>query len=394
MPIDRQNFDELTEADLQSLAAAGTPESLTLEYKRDPYGTADTEKREFLKDISAFANSAGGHLVIGMTEVDGAGSEVVGIERTQIDTLINRLESLARDGIGPRLPSVRIRRVDLVNGRTAIVVRVAKSWIPPHRVAAANHNKYYLRNSGGVHEASVEELRNLFNLGATLEDRIRAFHLDRIAKVCGGQGPILIAGGGRLFLHLVPLTGFTSNGIDPAQAYAQRANFTPISSGGATPTYNIDGFMNYRGGDQCHGYTQVFRNGAVEATKSSVMSVAADRRAVYVEQIVFAIARDLRGYFDGLSMLDVRPPIALMVSLQGVGGAEILAPNQDPSFQEIQKLPNEDVLPFPNIVINEFGNSDHYLKSMRPIFDTLWNAAGFAQCSFFGPDGEWQPPRR
>ncbi len=73
-----KNFDQISEADLAELIAAGAPESLVLEFKQETYGLDGEGKREFLKDVSAFANSAGGHLVIGM-KVDDGGTLQTGI---------------------------------------------------------------------------------------------------------------------------------------------------------------------------------------------------------------------------------------------------------------------------------------------------------------------------
>jgi hypothetical protein len=47
------------------------PEGLTIEYKRDPYGNRDADRKEALKDITSFANSAAGHLINGMKEAKG-----------------------------------------------------------------------------------------------------------------------------------------------------------------------------------------------------------------------------------------------------------------------------------------------------------------------------------
>ena len=63
MPIDRLDFDDLSEADLAELITTQVPEGLRIEYKRDLYGNADKDKRKALKDISAFANAFGGHLI-------------------------------------------------------------------------------------------------------------------------------------------------------------------------------------------------------------------------------------------------------------------------------------------------------------------------------------------
>ena len=71
MPIDRLDFDNVEEADLDELFTTQVPEGLRIEYKREPYGKSPDDKREALKDISCFANASGGHLIIGIEEQNG-----------------------------------------------------------------------------------------------------------------------------------------------------------------------------------------------------------------------------------------------------------------------------------------------------------------------------------
>ena len=71
MSITRIDFDRLSETDLRSLQENGVAEGIQLDYKRELYGNSDADKREFLKDVSSFANTAGGHIIIGVTEEDG-----------------------------------------------------------------------------------------------------------------------------------------------------------------------------------------------------------------------------------------------------------------------------------------------------------------------------------
>ena len=60
-----RNFDDIDDATMQELIRAGASESVHLEFKRESYGKADKHKKELLKDITAFANTLGGHLIIG-----------------------------------------------------------------------------------------------------------------------------------------------------------------------------------------------------------------------------------------------------------------------------------------------------------------------------------------
>jgi hypothetical protein len=52
LPIDP---DHIAERDLQSLVENGVAEGILFDYKGELYGASDSEKREFLKDVSSFA---------------------------------------------------------------------------------------------------------------------------------------------------------------------------------------------------------------------------------------------------------------------------------------------------------------------------------------------------
>jgi predicted HTH transcriptional regulator len=103
MPIDRLDFDNMDENDLKELLTTQVPEGLRIEYKREPYGNSDAEKREALKDISCFANASGGHLIIGIEEQNGLPIAIRGISTMNPDAVIQRLEQLIRSGIEPRI---------------------------------------------------------------------------------------------------------------------------------------------------------------------------------------------------------------------------------------------------------------------------------------------------
>ena len=64
-------LDQISESDLQRLIATQAPDSVYIDYKEITYGRSDEQHREFLADISSFANTVGGDLIIGMTEASG-----------------------------------------------------------------------------------------------------------------------------------------------------------------------------------------------------------------------------------------------------------------------------------------------------------------------------------
>ena len=68
MALSNKPLLRLTENDLLALIANKEAEGKTLDYKRNLVGRSETEKKEFLFDVSSFANTQGGHLVFGMEE--------------------------------------------------------------------------------------------------------------------------------------------------------------------------------------------------------------------------------------------------------------------------------------------------------------------------------------
>ena len=68
MALSNKPLLRLTENDLLALIADKEAEGKTLDYKRNLVGRSETEKKEFLFDVSSFASTQGGHLVFGMEE--------------------------------------------------------------------------------------------------------------------------------------------------------------------------------------------------------------------------------------------------------------------------------------------------------------------------------------
>lgn len=133
------------EADIQSLIANQIQEGLSLDYKRcDSLQKTDGKKKEISKDVSAFANSAGGTIVYGIVEdkhvptgIDD-GYDPKDISKEWIEQVINST-------IEQRIDGVRIKEIGLSGakaGRSIYVVYVPRSTRAPHM---ASDNRYYKR---------------------------------------------------------------------------------------------------------------------------------------------------------------------------------------------------------------------------------------------------------
>lgn len=387
MSIERTNFESIGQSDLQELVDAQVPEGLNLDFKLTNYGRSDSDKRELLKDVSAFANSHGGHLILGVEESAGVAAQIIGVD-IDADAELLRMEQIIRNAIEPPIYGVRMRAIPLSSGKKVFVIRVPRSWNPPHRVTAQGINRFYLRHSAGVHEPSMEELRVLFNQSATALEKAKEFRNARINKVAIGEGHRPLVNNGRLFMHIVPTAAFSGMvNLDVEKIHEKHNSFQPLGASGMTPRFNYHGFVNEHGGDKNHGYTQIFRNGALEATKASILRERNGRLAIPGLGLEKDIFQCLSHYVDGLRGIGVPPPLVVMFTLEGIKGAKYVV-KENPWGDEEIPLPDE-VLFLPECVLEDYGEILQYHKGVRPAFDALWNAIGYSKSQFFNQDGLW-----
>ena len=116
-----------SEEDLFELISLGEQESLVLDYKAsDALGQTDKKKNELSKDVSAFANSAGGTIVYGMLENGHVPTALdSGFDRSIISK--EWLEQVINSRIQRRIDGVTINQINLTTsrpGRVAYVVSI------------------------------------------------------------------------------------------------------------------------------------------------------------------------------------------------------------------------------------------------------------------------------
>ena len=101
------------EAYLNELIKSGEKESLTLEYKASSsLKNQDKEKNELAKDVSAFANSAGGVILYGILEDKHVPTAIdSGVDRNAITK--EWLESIVKSHIHPLMDGLIVKQIDL-----------------------------------------------------------------------------------------------------------------------------------------------------------------------------------------------------------------------------------------------------------------------------------------
>jgi predicted HTH transcriptional regulator len=131
-----KSFDLIDKSDIDALIVNEAAENRALEYKENLPGGTNDDKKEFLADVSAFANAAGGDILFGISEKRDANGKTTGIPEAanglsgiNVDEVTRRLDSMILDGIAPRINGVRIKAVEGFSDGPVILLRVPKSCI-------------------------------------------------------------------------------------------------------------------------------------------------------------------------------------------------------------------------------------------------------------------------
>jgi Putative DNA-binding domain len=380
---------QITFADIDQFVQEKWPEGKTVDYKRDQYGNRDDDKKELLKDVSSFANTQGGDILIGVDEDKGVPSAIPGVTVPDIDKEKLRLEEIIRRGLDPRI-EFAIHHVFTPASTTVIIIRVQESLLFPHRVVfQGKFGEFWARSSAGKYSMDTDELRRAFTLSATIYEQIKAFRSERVAQVTKGETPVPLMPGGKLILHLIPVASFRSRQLfDVATMPDLGTRFPPMGTSGWDYRLNLDGHVSYSGGRTkpvSRFYTQFFRNGAVEAVISDVVMEDKNKGklllAGYCER---TLLENFPRLMAGFRQTGVLPPLWGFLTITGVKGAKIPS---DSDFGDEYRDIDRDSLLLPEFVIDDLGADASSL--LRPVFDLIWNASGFARSFNFDTQGKW-----
>jgi len=384
------HLEKISEADLAALISVGVPESPTIDYKRDSYGNSDNDKREFLADVSSFANTIGGDIIIGIDEAGGLPTQIVPLT-CDIDAEVRRLESIAISGIEPRITNLHVKPI-VVAGGHALVVRIPRSFRPPHRVIAQRTNRFYARAGTQKYEPSVEQLRHLFTDVPTLLEQVRSFHADRLVKISAGDTPLQLGPLGKAVLHVIPLPAFADGRMADIVSELQRGTHVPVSLDevGFAPqgTVNMDGYLNYSQASGARSaYAQFFRNGSIEGVCELRTDDNVNSRFICTDFTSLIVSR-ARQYLDVLRAYDLGLPVYVFLSI--CNATHVFYRHADPSgmgWHDRGPL-SKEIVSVPEIYIDSFDVD--VIDAMRPAFNTLWNAFGFLACDRYNDIERWK----
>jgi hypothetical protein len=410
-----KRLEDIVENDL--LGLVGVAESRQLEFKENIVGTADDEIKEFLKDVSAMANGMGGDIVYGIAEaVDQNGNTtanaVTGIAGQNADEVTRRFDNLIRDCVKPRLVGYGIQHVLLTNGDSCFVVRVQKSWNPPHVVDRRGHWRFYYRDSAGTHPMDITELRHAMTFSDMLARNLEEFRLTRLSKIAASS---VLGHGAKIILHLQPLSSAqAASPIDIGRLRfdSRKLMLMPNMRTEPETRINFEGLLAYNARAANVGYLQVFRNGSIEIVDTTIPSQTGLPMRTLERHLMNTTTRCLGLMND----LGIASPVILHITLLGVNTYRIEIEEDPVRFDigffnrraeenPIQErdlvlpnimIPQDELVQYANLTVAD-TNDDHayselFIQSgmlLRPLFDIIWNAGGFTESLYFDQAALW-----
>ncbi|MFQ5752315.1 MAG: helix-turn-helix domain-containing protein, partial [bacterium] len=348
-------IDQIEKSDIEALIDNAVAEKKTIEYKQTLPGGADKDKKEFLADVSSFANAAGGDILYGIKEKRGEDGKSTGIPESadglggiNPDQEILKFENIIRQGIEPRIPGTHFNAIDGFPNGPVIVLRIPKSWSSPHMIKFQDWNRFYSRTSNGKYPLDVTEIRSAFVLSESIGEKIQRFRDDRIGKIIANETPVKLSEKTRVVLHVIPISfADPTNQVDIASHKRQielvrHLGFHNIGGGFR---FNSNGALLTAPSGTAN-YFQLFRTGVIESVSSPIHHVIENRKLIPSSDFEKGLICALKEYLSLLKQLGLTSPVVILLSLLGVKGLTmgLNSPLLDPSPIDQENLILPDIL--------------------------------------------------
>lgn len=395
-------LSEITIDDIQRLIDNEFIENRTLEYKQTVDLSTSGNKKEFLADVTAFANTIGGDLIIGVKEKEHLPKAINWLDVPDVDFFIRRIADILTSNTDPTMTSFDIREIKHeTEDKYIFIIRVNKSYNAPHRISLHESSRFYGRSTGKKYIMDTAELRRTFLLSETVVEKIRAFKKQRIESIKNNDSlSICLPSQEKVILHLIPYNFFEPGQMCDIKRMSQVAeNISCLSNFGyGGNRLNLDGLLLFdkrftsKKTFEAVSYTQIFRGGAIEAVNTSFINEMPDEGPLYFihrefeSQVRYALSQ----YLIVLQRLKVYTPFYLFLTLINVKGLVMCF--DSPSGLDVvpHSVPlDRNYVEFPEIEINE-KNIRKADKILQPMFDIMWNAFGLPHSQNFTKKGRWR----
>lgn len=166
-----KHVSQLTYSDIEDLVNVRQErEGYHLDYKGE-FSNLDKAKKELAKDVSAFANTGGGYLIIGVDKK----YNIVGVDKVvqnkDIDEWINQT---VNSNIEPQVFYYDPKLIHIAGGeKVLVVIHIPESTRKPHIVT--EWNNYHIRLNDSSKTANHNQIRDMFEFSKNRTDEFNDF---------------------------------------------------------------------------------------------------------------------------------------------------------------------------------------------------------------------------
>ena len=384
MPIFENPIDEISRSDVEQLVSEGIQEGKQIEYKA--YLNLDDDsadhKATLLAEVTSFANSNGGHLIVGVPDDDGRPEHAAGFPVDEVDQTIEQWANVLRRSTDPPLPtsSFDISAIPTEDDRYLVVVGVDRSWRSPHRVAT--NDRFYARSPSGRFPLDVDEIRRRILQTEQQGEEINEFRNDRIATITGDGERFEITSSPKFVLHVFSGDSFApGKQIDLSTAELRTDTRPPFfestaGAGGLDELYSVDSVTVLRGStdQEVSKYVRTFRGGVIEALTKYVFTQDPKHGSPYLtsDKLREALESTLPDYIQYLQEQDLRPPLYLLASIVDASDFLIKRNSREDEFDRVPF--GNHVITLPEVVIESYSADPD--SAIDELIDLVWNAGG------------------
>jgi hypothetical protein len=388
-------LDEITEADLERLVEDHVEENRQLEYKRELPGAGAEQKKEFVRDVVSFANSAGGHIIFGIAESNGMPTKLTPISEDKIDDAKLRLENIIRTSIEPTIQGLKIASVKLSGGR-ALIIEIPRGLFGLHMIK--HRGAFIVRTSAGKNDLDVNEIRAAFVGAEAAVQRLSEFRADRTANILNRNALWPLRSTRVGIIHLLPLASFASGYRCEIDKIPQEVVpiLYPMGRRPSTyvPKFTFEGYANQMSwgaeGGALHGYSHLFRNGAIENVNADLVDQspgpeAGDAAQLYwLEILIMDCAERMLKIME---LLEIPRPYYLLVAFLNVKGLRLTPGDRSTFVRDVRTIDQENLI-LPEVFLETANISIE--SAMRRSFDMIWNACGWKRSFSYDKNGRYR----
>lgn len=189
-------------------------------------------------------------------------------------------------------------------------------------------------------------------------------------------------------MHIVPLQSVTSDTqINISLALQSLRKLQPPGASGWSHRLNLDGSVTFSetGKGYADGYALTFRSGIIEAVQvwETFNGEVTFPSHAYEDQMRLAVG----AYFRLLNDIGISAPAYLFLALTKMAGYKFAVDRN--RFMGSYHSVDRDTLVMPEVLVEDWSVDP--AKTMRPLFDMVWNAFGYERSFNYDEQGCWAP---